>query len=128
MATINVTAAKSSPSTEVPSGFIPLVRNDNGPQISLVLTESVDGVPFDLTDGVVTIHFRREGSETVLFSRQAVIPTGSAAAGRAYLIFADGDLDIASGRYEGEVEMVLADGFRQTVYQTLKFFLREDFA
>jgi hypothetical protein len=36
-------------------------------------------------------------------------------------------LEGTPGDYEGEVEITFADGQRQTVYDTLKFKVREDF-
>ena len=48
--------------------------------------------------------------------------------GVAVLSWQSTDLDRAAGDYEGELETVLSDGTRQTVYDTIQFRLREDFA
>lgn len=106
---------------------IKLVRNDTGPQLRFTITDSLTGDPVDLTGATVTLHFRAVDSETLLFSRAAVI-LSPAAAGIAALGWAPGDLDLDAGSYVGEVETVLSTGLRETIFDVLQFELREDFA
>jgi len=107
---------------------IKLVRNDTGPQIKLTLTNQETGTPVNLTGGTVTMHFRRVGETVVLFSRAAYINPSTAANGEAILGWATGALSLEAGDYEGEIEVVRSTGERETVYDVLKFKLREDFA
>lgn len=107
---------------------IQLVQGDTGPQLQFAITETTDGTAVDLTGATVTLHFRAKGTKTVLFSRAATISGDNAPLGIAILQFVNGDLNLAPGQYEGEVEVVLAGGLRQTVYEVLEFELREDFA
>jgi hypothetical protein len=108
---------------------IKLVRGDNYPQIRVELTDVNTGAPIDLTGASITLHFRAVGSSTVLFSRPGVVPVGTAAQGQGVFTFQSGDLNIDPGDYEGEVEVVWSGlGARQTVYDLLKFRVRQDFA
>jgi hypothetical protein len=106
---------------------IRLVQGDTGPQIRVLLTDETSGDPIDLTGATVTMHFRATDTTTVLFSRQAYLPNPGA--GEAVFQFQTGDLDQPEGSYEAEVEVHnTSTGFRQTVYDLLKFKLRADFA
>ena len=104
------------------------VQGDTGPQIKLTLTESDTGTPTDLTGATVTLHFRAAGEATVLFSRQMFVNQNSASNGEAILQWQANDLNQEAGAYEGEVEVVLASGLRETLFDLLKFKIREDFA
>lgn len=104
------------------------VQGDTGPQIKLTLTEEDTGDPVDLTNGTVTLHFRAAGEDNVLFSRQFFINEETATLGEAILQWEVGDLNVEAGAYEGEVEVVRAGGLRETLYDRLKFRIREDFA
>lgn len=106
---------------------IKLVQGDTAPQLQFALTNTADGSAIDLTGATVTLHFRAVNSTTVLFSRAAAISAPNSA-GIAVLTWNSGDLNIPAGEYEGEVEVVLASGIRETLYDTLQFVLREDFA
>lgn len=105
---------------------IKLVQGDTYPQIKVTLTDENSGEAIDLTGATVTLHFRAVGGTEPLFSRQGVI-AGDANLGRAVFLWQAGDLDIPAGEYEGEVEVYWpAIGARQTVYELLKFRVRED--
>ena len=104
------------------------VRNDTGPQIKLNLTEEDTGDPVDLTSATVTLHFRAAGEDTILFSRAFFINPATATTGVAVLQWQVGDLNVEAGAYEGEVEVVKSNGLRETLYDKLKFKIREDFA
>ena len=104
------------------------VQGDTGPQIKLTLTESDTGTLTDLTGATVTLHFRAAGEETVLFSRALFVDQNAASNGVAILQWQTDDLNQPAGSYEGEVEVVLSTGLRETLFDLLKFRLREDFA
>jgi len=106
-----------------------IVKGDNLPQLSVVLTEDTSGDPFDLTGATVTLYFRAVNSTTILFSRTAVITAATAVLGQAYFIFTTADFEVAPGNYEGEIEAYwTATALRQTAYEPIKFRIREDFA
>jgi hypothetical protein len=107
---------------------IKLVRGDTSPQIRLTLKDQVSQDPIDLTGATVTLHFRAAESDVVLFSRPAFINPDTAATGVCYIQWAEDDLDLEAGNYEGEIEVVTATGLRETIFSLLKFKLREDFA
>lgn len=107
---------------------IKLVRGDTSPQIRLALTNQVTGLPISLVGATVTLHFRAEGAETALFSRAALISEAFASTGVCFLSWSEGDLDREAGNYEGEIEITRPDGYRETIFDILKFRIREDFA
>jgi hypothetical protein len=107
---------------------IRLVTNDTAPQLRLTLTDSLTGSPINLSGGAtVTLHFRKISTTTVLFSRQAIIPA-PATSGIAIIAWQSGDLDVNEGQYEGEVEIVLQDGSRETIFTPLQFEVRKEFS
>jgi hypothetical protein len=104
---------------------IKLVQGDTRPQIKVNLTEEDTGNIIDLTGATVTLHFRAVGGTTPLFSRVGVVT--NAVQGEAVFIWQNGDLNLDAGEYEAEVEVYwAASNARQTVYDLLKFRLRED--
>tara|TARA_R110000851_G_scaffold193630_1_gene344363 strand:+ start:542 stop:889 length:348 start_codon:yes stop_codon:yes gene_type:complete len=106
---------------------IELVSSDTGPQLQFTVTDSLTGAAVDLTSATVTMHFRAVGTTTNLFSRTCAV-SSPPADGVAVLSWQSTDLNRDAGDYEGELETVLSDGTRQTVYDTIQFRLREDFA
>lgn len=104
------------------------VQGDTGPQIRVTLTNEDDDAPVDLTSATVTLHFREAGADNVLFSREFFINPDEAASGIAVLQWEDGDLEVEAGTYEGEIEVIRGSGVRETLYEKLKFKIREDFA
>lgn len=108
---------------------IKLVQGDTYPQVSVTLTEENSGAPIDLTGATATLHFRAVGGTSVLFSRGLFINPQEAALGKALIAWQAGDLNVPAGDYEGEVEVYWSNtGARQTVYELLKFRVREDIA
>lgn len=107
---------------------IKLVRGDTRPQIRLALTDQVSNQPINLTGATVTLHFRASETTETLFSRQAMINPQYATGGVCYVDWEEGDLDQPAGNYEAEVEVVFPTGARETIYDLVKFKLRDDFA
>jgi hypothetical protein len=56
------------------------------------------------------------------------IQSDTATAGIAILQWQANDLNQEAGTYEGELEVIRASGLRETLYETLRFRIREDFA
>jgi hypothetical protein len=107
---------------------IRLVRNDTGPQIQLTLTNEATGAAIDLSSATATMHFKSVTTGTVVFSRALSIPALTAAQGIAIVVWGATDLNQTAGDYDGEVEITFPTGMRQTVYDVLKFRLRDQFA
>ena len=122
---------------------IKLVQGDTRPQLKFVITDENTGEAQDLTGATPRLKFRAVGSNDVLFTRVGTLLAGlelesgqvsyaapydiSGAGGRVAFDFAVGNLDIAAGAYEGEIELTFTDGAIQTVFKVQKFTLREDF-
>lgn len=106
---------------------IKLVQGDTRPQVRLTLTDDTTGEAIDLSGATVTLHFRAVGGTSLLFSRQALVNPQEASLGKAIVVWQSGDLNVDPGEYEGEVEIYWSNtGARQTVYDLLKFRVRED--
>ena len=105
---------------------IKLVRNDNRPYITLALTDS-DGNAIDVSDAgtTVVVYFRAAGSTTLL-ATLATTKIDGGTTGRVKFNFPGNALNVEPGNYEGEIEIDFG-GEIQTVYQILKFIVREDF-
>ena len=66
--------------------------------------------------------------DTVLFSRAVYINPSTASTGVGIIQWQTNDLNQDPGTYEGEIEIVRSTGLRETIYDVLKFRIREDFA
>lgn len=107
---------------------IRLVSGDNKPVVILTLTDDISGAPYDLTpvNTTVSVKFRAAGTQVTL----SIIPctkVGTGADGRVQFAFANNELDVPPGAYEGEV-IIDEGGTVQTIYNTLRFRVRENFA
>lgn len=107
---------------------IRLVKNDTGPQIQLTLTDDATGAAVNLSGATATLYMKSLTTGTVVVSRPLSIPAGTASQGIAVVVWGANDLNQTPGDYDGEVEIVFATGMRQTVYDVLKFRLRDQFA
>lgn len=105
---------------------INLVSGDTRPSIELTLTREDTGNVIDLSSATVQLKFRKKGSTTVLLTKSSVANSTEAEAGKAIFQWASGDLDIASGSYEGEVSFTIGSN-TETVIELLDFYLRDDF-
>jgi hypothetical protein len=106
---------------------IKLVTGDTRPYIRLTLTDNNGGaINVSQQSTQVRIHFRALGETQVLSTLDCLKPNGGAD-GVVAFNFPQGALDVEPGLYEGEIEISF-DGETQTVYQPLKFVIREQFA
>lgn len=104
---------------------IPLVRGNTLPQVKLLLSDEVTGLPMNLTGASALLKFREAGSTETIFSRALVIFPESS---EVVIPWAPGDLDVDAGDYEGEIEVTYtASGLTQSVYELIKFKVREAF-
>lgn len=104
---------------------IKLVQGDNLPYIRLTLRHA-DGDPIDVSAATVRMYFRERGSTTLLSTITCTKPNGGAD-GIVVFNFPGSTLDVNPGYYEGEVEIDFS-GETQTVYNTLQFQVRAQFA
>lgn len=107
---------------------IKIVQGDSGPQIQATLTRSDTGDAENLTGATIKLHFRKKGATTVLFSLDGINVGDNYENGIVIFSFGSNDLDLSAGKYEGEIEVVASAGTRESIYETLEFVLREDFA
>ena len=122
---------------------IRLVQGDTKPAIVVSLTDEVSGSPIGLNTTTVRMFFRALGETTILTTLTGTLLAGrvtddgtvdstapydvSGSGGRVQFNWGSTDLVQPAGDYEGEIEITYADGAKQTVFDLLKFKLREDF-
>jgi hypothetical protein len=104
---------------------IKLVKDDTLPQIKVTFTDETTGLPIDITGATPRLRFRAVGSTTLIATLTGTVLDGP----NGICIFAWGQttLGVDAGDYEGEVEVTFVTGAVQTVYDILKFKVREDF-
>lgn len=103
-----------------------LVSGDTLPYVKLTL-KNADGTALDVSATTVVVHFRAAGSTSVLADLTCTKPNGGTD-GVVQFNFPSPTLSVSPGLYEGEVEVQYPGGNRQTVYDTLKFQVRQQFA
>ena len=122
---------------------IKLVQGDSRPQLVLSLTDDTTGAAIDISAATVRLKFREAETTEVLATLTAsAIPgklntdgtidfTGvyanSGRGGRCVVNWTTEALNHNAGNYEGEIEITFSDSGVQTVYDVLKFKLREQF-
>jgi len=106
---------------------IRLVEGDERPVIVLTLTDDNTGSPIDLSlsTTVVTVKFREAGTTTLL-STISTSKLSGGTTGQVQFDFTGGVLNVDPGMYEGEI-VINFNGQVQTVYDTLRFTVRENF-
>lgn len=116
-----------------------LVQGDTLPEIQLQLKDSntaatnavldpddnTTWAPIDISDAVVRIKMRALGSTTVSSTIQC-IRVAPYTNGNVTFTFDNSELATA-GVFEGEIEITYTNGTVQTVYDKLKFSVREQF-
>jgi hypothetical protein len=103
---------------------IKLVSGDNRPYIKLTLKDA-DGVPINLDATTVRIFFRATGTDVILSTIVCNLIDGGVN-GQCSFNFPGSTLDVPAGPYEGEIEIDFG-AERQTVYDVLRFQIREQF-
>ena len=121
---------------------INLVQGDTKPQINFTIRDSSTAVVTDpvtvldkddpstwkiinITGYSIELKFKEMSSAAVLSTINLGIT--SAAAGTCYLNWPADSLDVPAGIYEGELQLTDGSGKVQTVYDKLKFKVREQF-
>jgi len=122
---------------------IRLVQGDTKPALVVSLTDENSSDPIGINGATVRMYFRALGDTTILATLTGTLLAGKVledgtinssspfdtpgAGGRVQFNWGANDLTQPAGDYEGEIEITYADGNKQTVYDLLKFKLREDF-
>lgn len=100
------------------------VSGDTSPQMRVTLTRD-DDTALDLTGATVNVHIRAKGATTVALSKVATVT--NATDGILVVAWNEGDLDLAAGAYEAEIEVV-TDTYRESVFDLLQLQIRDDLA
>ena len=104
------------------------IRDSNTPVVGMTLDpeDSSTWEPIDLSGVTVTVYFRKLGNPALLDS---LVCTNVAPYidGNCYMTWGLTTLDVAAGTYEGEIELTYATGRKMTVFDKLKFKVRDDF-
>lgn len=106
---------------------IRLVRNDTRPAIVCTITDDTTGLPINITGATVRLKFRAAGAETLTATVVGGVTDGPNGRVAFYPASAPEMLAGEPGDYEGEIEITFSDGQIQTVYDSLKFKIRQDF-
>jgi hypothetical protein len=106
---------------------IKLVQGDvNRPQVQATITDENTGNIVDITGATVLLKFRKVGATTLQDTMTGTVTDGAA----GLVVFQMSELSMAGepGDYEGEIQVTFASsGGVQTVYDLLKFKMRQDF-
>lgn len=106
---------------------INLVQGDTGPQIKVTVTREDTGAVVDMSGATVRLKVRKRGASALSFTLTSTDIGDNLLNGIAIFAFNEGDLDVDPGNYQGEIEITFDDSTVETIYETLDFFVREDF-
>lgn len=106
---------------------IKLVQGDTRPALVCTITDEATGLAINVTGCTAVLKFRELGATTLQAAVPGSITNGVAGEITFYPASEPAMLQGAAGEYEGEIEITFTDGQIQTVYDTLKFRVREDF-
>ncbi len=109
------------------SNVIKLVQGDTRPSLQITLTDEKTGTPLNLTGTTLVLKFREAGAEVLV----GTVPGSVVDPVNGVCVFhwsaVPNILDGEPGSYEGEIEIGYPDGTTQTVFGTLRFYLRAQF-
>ena len=106
---------------------IKLVQGNTRPPLVVTLTDGITGDAIDITGATVRLKFRQLGATTV---RSTLVGTNTDPSSGVCAFFWSDDANALAGEagpYEGELEITFSDDTVQTVYDRLKFYIREGF-
>lgn len=106
---------------------IKLVQGDTRPAIVCTLTDDTTGLALNITGATPRLKFRAAGATTLTATVVGTVTDGAAGKCAFYPASAPEMLQGDAGDYEGEIEITFSDSQVQTVYDLLKFKIREDF-
>jgi hypothetical protein len=106
---------------------IRLVQGDTRPTLAVTITDEVTGLPIGLTGATPRLKFRAAGATALTATVDGIVIDPAAGKCLFFAASAPERLQGEPGDYEGEIEITFSDGQVQTVYDLLKFKIREDF-
>jgi hypothetical protein len=106
---------------------IRLVQGDTRPSLVTTLTDSTTGAAINITGATVRLKFRAAGSTSLQATLIGSVTDGANGVVVFYWSDEPTSLNGDPGDYEGEIEITFSDTTVQTVYDLLKFKLRQDF-
>lgn len=106
---------------------IRMVQGDTRPAIVCTITDDTTGLPINITDAQVRLKFRAAGATALTATVLGSVVDGLAGKCVFFPSTAPEMLQGEPGDYEAEIEITFADGQIQTVYDLIKFKVREDF-
>jgi hypothetical protein len=106
---------------------IKLVQGDTRPAIVCTVTDETTGNALDITGATVVMKFRPVGNTTLQATIPGTVTSGSTGQVVFYPASSPAMLNGDAGDNQGEIEITFADNQVQTVYDLLKFKVREDF-
>lgn len=109
------------------SDKIKLVQGDTRPALVCTITDDTTQLPIDITGATVRLKFRMLGATELQATVVGAVTNGPAGQVAFYPASAPTMLSGEAGDYEGEIEIVFSDSTIQTVYNALKFKVREEF-
>lgn len=106
---------------------IKLVQGDTRPAIVCTITDENTGQPIGITGATPRLRFRAAGDTTIIATVTGSVIDGAAGKCVFHPSTAPEMLQVDAGDYEGEIEITFPDQQVQTVFDLLKFKVREDF-
>ena len=106
---------------------IKLVKDDTRPALVTTITDETTGAAINLTGCTVVLKFRALGATDLQATVPGAVTDGPNGQVTFYPASAPAMLQGDAGEYQGEIEITFTDGQIQTVYDVLKFKVREDF-
>lgn len=103
-----------------------LVQGDTRPAIVCTLMDEITQLPINLTGATPRLKFRAPGSPTVLATVIGSVTDGANGVCVFYPASAP-EMLAGFGNFEGEIEITFSDGQIQTVYEPLRFKVRQEF-
>ena len=106
---------------------IKLVQGDTRPALVCSITDDTTGNVIDITGATIVLKFRAAGATTLQATVPGSVTNGPNGQVTFYPASAPEMLEGTAGDYEGEIEITFPGGQIQTVYDVLKFRVRQEF-
>lgn len=106
---------------------IRLVQGDTRPPLVVTLTDATTGAAINISGCTVRLKFREVGAEELRATVVGSVTDGVSGAVAFDWFSEPTSLTGEPGDYEAEIEITFPDTTIQTVYDTLKFKLRQEF-
>lgn len=104
-----------------------LVQSDTAAAIKGPITSNYTGLPIPLTNETIVLKFKARNTTTILFTLTGTGTPTELAEGIVTFSFGNNLVDLPAGFYDGEIEITYQGGSIESVYEVLKFQVREDF-